>query len=69
MSDSEAYDYCDAELQNAMNKWLGEHEEEVEEGSFDPSEVKSSMSEGYQEYHDRLKNGFILIFREFNLVK
>lgn len=69
MSDSENYEYSDAELQEAMNKWLDDHEEEVQESDFDPSEIKSSMSEAYQEYHDRLKNGFILIFREFNLVK
>ncbi|MFT4551885.1 MAG: hypothetical protein ACI9S8_000506 [Chlamydiales bacterium] len=69
MSDSETYEYSDAELQNAMNKWLDDHEEEVEESNLDPLEIKSSTSEAYQEYHDRLKNGFILIFREFNLVK
>ena len=69
MNTPEDHEYDDAELQAAMDKWLDEHEEEVEKEESSPEEIKASMSEAYHKYHDRLKNGFILIFREFNLVK
>jgi hypothetical protein len=69
MDSSEKKEYDDAELQKAMNKWLDDHEEEVEETGKDRETVKGNMSEAYQEYHDRLKNGFILIFTEFNMVQ
>lgn len=65
MSENEIYD--DAELQESLDRWVEEHADEVRASASSSEEIKITMSEGYQEYHDRLKNGFILIFTEFNL--
>ena len=60
---SEKYD--DAELQRSLNKWYQEHEDEVRAEDKFPEEFKLTMSEGYKDYHERLKNGFVLIFTQF----
>lgn len=60
--------YDDAELQRSFDYWAEENKEEIVKEKLDMQEIKGSFSDGYQDYHDRLKNGFLLIFREFNLV-
>ena len=58
----------DPKFQNLFDKWLNEHVDDAKKKGMNPDDFSQENLEAVNRYHERLKNGFTLLFVEFNLI-